>query len=656
MMKPYPRRVLLHGERAQVMIIFALVSVVLFAIIGLSIDAGISYLTSDQIERGASASALAGVAYLPGQYGSAQNAALVEAARNGFTNNPNNGAGNSCTGTNFPCVTTSEPQTNQLTVTIKVSVPSTFLKLLGFGAHIVSRSATAEYLPPIALGQPGNQQGSALGTDLGTSCSGVTTTYCTATTTGLGSANNFYFERTEGFGNPRSEGDAYTPSPVDSASSCPTTSCSTPSTLPDVHQVSPMDGTEQKYYNESDGVLKLNFTGGSNYLIAVPPGQTLDVQVYSPAFAPDSNDQPSTTPPIYTYHEDDTSFPNNSASAVQYAAMSYTVFSVPTLSSDMGDSVVSQEVFYPYNATCLYDKGKSCSNNVSYNWFPPGGSANQVPTPQTGQVPWDYHQWVSVLYGAPAGGSNDTNLFSNPQAPTGYLSNPSTATVDKYFRLEVDTLQWNGTPTCLDASCLAPANAPNTKTQPDGYSTAHKGYAVRVVNQGTTTACATCTISAMDDMTVYTPIYGATAPSFTIPLFQLDQSYAGRTINVDIFDIGDVSGGNAYVGIEQPDGTMATGSLRNLGTSVGQNGNGTVPKNWNGDTGTSCTTCFQTYSTVNGNAYNGQWVQVQIQVPSTYTDSTGYWSLEYLVGAGATAGDTFSVQVGSAGSPDHLIA
>ena len=91
MMKPYPRRVLLHGERAQVMIIFALVSVVLFAIIGLSIDAGISYLTSDQIERGASASALAGVAYLPGQYGSAQNAALVEAARNGFTNNPNNG-------------------------------------------------------------------------------------------------------------------------------------------------------------------------------------------------------------------------------------------------------------------------------------------------------------------------------------------------------------------------------------------------------------------------------------------------------------------------------------------------------------------------------------------------------------------------------------
>jgi hypothetical protein len=529
--------------------------------------------------------------------------------------------------------------------------PSTFLKLLGFVAHTVSRSATAEYLPPIALGQPGNQQGSALAT----SCAGVTTTYCTAPTTGLGSANNFYFERTEGFGNPRSEGDAYTPSPVDSATSCPNTSCSAPTTYPDVHHVSPMDRTEQDYYTESSGMLKLNYNGGSNYLIAVPPGQTLDVQVYDPAFAPDSNDQPTAGNAIYTYHEDDTSFPNNSGSAVQYAAMSYTVFRVPTLSSDMGDSAVSQEVFYPYNATCLYDSGKSCGNTVSYKWFPSGGSAGQAPTTQTGQVPWDYHQWVSVLYGSPAGdgNSNDTSLFSNSSPAADYLSNPSTATVDKYFRLEVDTLQWNGTPTCLGSSCLA--SAPNTKTQPDGYSTAHKGYAVRVVNKGISTACATCTISAMDDMTVYTPISGATDPSFSIPLFQLDQSYAGRTIDVNIFDVGDVSGGNAYVGIQQPDGTKATGSLRNLGTSVGQGGNGFVQQNWNGNL-TSCSTCFQTYSVASGNVFNGQWVRVQIRVPSTYTDSTGYWSLEYLVSTTATAGDTFSVQVGSAGSPDHLIA
>ena len=38
-------------------------------------------------------------------------------------------------------------------------------------------------------------------------------TYCSNPATGLGSSGNFYFERNEGWGNPRSEGDPFTPSP-----------------------------------------------------------------------------------------------------------------------------------------------------------------------------------------------------------------------------------------------------------------------------------------------------------------------------------------------------------------------------------------------------------------------------------------------------------
>ena len=83
------------------------------------------------------------------------NTALVEAARNGFTDAGSFAPGTgttSCPGSPSPCVVVSEPATNELTVTITVSVPVTFLKLVGFGAHPVTRSATAEYLPPIALG------------------------------------------------------------------------------------------------------------------------------------------------------------------------------------------------------------------------------------------------------------------------------------------------------------------------------------------------------------------------------------------------------------------------------------------------------------------------------------------------------------------------
>jgi len=82
------------------MAIFALVSVLLFVVTGLAVDAGTSYLTSNGIERAAASAALAGVAYLPGDYADANNAALVEAARDGYTS--------ACPA--MPCVTTSQPQ------------------------------------------------------------------------------------------------------------------------------------------------------------------------------------------------------------------------------------------------------------------------------------------------------------------------------------------------------------------------------------------------------------------------------------------------------------------------------------------------------------------------------------------------------------------
>jgi hypothetical protein len=64
--------------------------------------------------------------------------------------------------------------------------------------------------------------------------------------------------------------------------------------------------------------------------------------------------------------------------------------------------------------------------------------------------------------------------------------------------------------------------------------------------------------------------------------------------------------------------------------------------------------------------FNGQWLQLQIQVPSNYNpgstctnagtrDATCYFDLYYSVSSGATAGDTFSVQVGVNGSPDRLL-
>jgi len=453
-----------------------------------------------------------------------------------------------------------------------------------------------------------------------------------------------YFERQEGYGNPRSEGDAFTPSPAQGNNGCGpsgTDNCSAAS-APDFHAISAEAGTATP-----DATLE--YQGGSNYLIDLPPGATADVQVYNPAFAPDSCNGGSPPTP-YCYHEDDSSFANPASAApcTAYSAMEYTLFQVTTLSSRSGDIKKGQEVFYPCNAT-----------NVPGSYVPilpptcPGGLPTAV-----GGTPATYHQWISALNFNPPG-ANDKALINVANAYGTTISNPPGATVDLFYRLEVDTLQWNGQPFCPGNSGAA-CPYPNTSPAFVGQSQAHKGYAVRLVTPTKTSCTSPCgTISSMDDMTIYTPVNGATNPQFSIPLFSVDPTaYAGQTINVDLFDIGDVGNGAAYVGLQAPDGTWATAnSITDLGASLaGANppsGGGTVTGlgTWPVG-GAACGACFQTADGGCGAIYQGQWVQIQMTVTSA---ATGYNKLVYDVNAAATAGDTFSVEVGFSGSPDHLL-
>jgi hypothetical protein len=345
--------------------------------------------------------------------------------------------------------------------------------------------------------------------------------------------------------------------------------------------------------------------------------------------------------------------------------MVYSLFQVTTISSRLSDVLQSQEVFYPYDAV-----GAS-SGSITY--FPHCLAC--VPTATTKSwVPTTYHQWVSAVNYAPTN-STDVALFGDPtDFGNNYLTDPS-STVPQYYRLEVDTMQWNGVPTCTSSGCTIPTTGTSTQSE------AHKGYAVRLVSDagspasylgtlgasaGSTnnslSACPTTTptcgtISSMDDMTVFTPVNGngVSTTQFSIPLFSLDPtSYAGQTINVDLFDPGDVNGGAAYMGLQAPDGTWATvNSISDLGASLGgaspPSAGSNVPVAW--PSGGCSTACFQT-ADAGGVIYNGQWLQLQMTVTSS---ATGYYNLVYNVGANATAADTFAVEVGFSGSPDHLL-
>src|SRR5260221_12850988 len=98
-----------------------------------------------------------------------------------------------------------------------------------------------------------------------------------------------------------------------------------------------------------------------------------------------------------------------------------------------------------------------------------------------------YHNWIDVATYTGAGDGNTMRWTPayGPQA-AGYILPAGT------YRLRVDSLD--------NAGANGSAEPPNGNT-----GQAHKGYSVRVMDPSGAN-CATCTIGAWSDMTLFTPI------------------------------------------------------------------------------------------------------------------------------------------------------
>ncbi|MGA8207139.1 MAG: hypothetical protein WB867_03825 [Candidatus Dormiibacterota bacterium] len=611
------------------MLIFALSALVLFVLMGLAVDAGISYLHSDQQEKAAAAAALSGVGYLPGNVTDAQDEAILTAQRNGYVDGGS--------GTAKVTVAVSEPTASQLEVSITAPAPVYFLDLLGFGQHEVTASAVAEYLPPIQLGQPGNQLG--------------------YTMSELGTAGE-YVLRTEGWGNPRHEGDAFTTSPDDVEDTCGPTLASCVASPVDVHQISCIDGDDlcdddaNGSSNTDCGTannLCLNDVGGSNFLIDVPAGVSASISVYNPSFDPgDDTDCPDAPAPtascLDTYHEDDGSFPvpdsypaAEADPATDYDAMAFTLFAVPDVNNRSNDIPLEQDIFCPFNA---YDLDTGVDD---FSYFQEGtyaSACNPAHSSQTATLKSVTGSTPCVYNAPPAGAAADGTDYDpvassycdgvsltgwvplTSYAPTGVnadlfdqtynvLSSETTYTTQvgssydlyggssgQYFRLRVDTLAWNGAVISNSDSTDDP-DTNSAGPSPDGYPYGHNAYSVAATTPsgGTGSCSTTCTVSGMGDMTIYTPIHGSVTPAFALPLFSLPAQYAGKLITVRVFNPGVTGDGNAYLGILQPAYTPVSGpaspldwatvaattgdepAITDLGTSILTAGTTTIPVN-----------------------------------------------------------------------------
>ena len=604
----------LKKQGGQAIVLLALTGTLLIGGVGIAVDLAVGYMYSIAAERAAAAAALSGVVFMPDQFtpasavpvGSRNDAtdrAVDEAKRNAF--DPADAA-NAVTVS--PATVPGHP--NQLKVTVSRNAPVFFMQLFGFSTYRVARTAIAAYLPPISLGQPGSQIGSSLG-ELG--------------------RTRFAFMREEGWATDRSQGDAYTPDPLGGGYG--------PST--DKHQISYSNGSEPRYATLRD-------LGGYNYRITIPTGGAGGkVQVYNAAFAPDGTggsanfcDNNNSNPAARTcsvggnqwFHEDDGG-PFDPNDATRYTAMRYTLFRVSNVFIRASDQMLAQMTVYPIDAR---------------NWSQPanqykamgGPTINQTVTQlYSGTTPSNmfiYHNWVDV---ATYVGASDNQLVSLQTFPNPYLVGGVLQPGE--YRLRVDALDHNGT--------LA-----------NSTQTGHKAYAVRAVNPNLS-ACATCAVSAWDDMSFFTPFDAGPGGSFSMQLFRLTPDYAGLTVSVDLWDPGDIASTSGFVriNINDPAGNNnfpGGVNVYNLGVQRSNLASGTYTVLASAAGGNTSAT-FVATDTSRGISANSNWIHVEIPVPGNYNPAPGadWWTMQYVTGAGTVAVDTVTVAVGLKGGPLHLL-
>jgi hypothetical protein len=139
-------------------------------------------------------------------------------------------------------------------------------------------------------------------------------------------------------------------------------------------------------------------------------------------------------------------------------------------------------------------------------------------------------------------------------------------------------------------------------------------------------------------------------------LAQIGKSYAGKTIEVDLFDIGDVnltsSSQTAVLTIQTPNG----GTYNNV-SSFNFTADALCASACSG-TGVSqiTTSTYSSGSTVR--RYNDSWIAILIALPTNYGTSlanNGWWKISYTIPSGVQAHDTTTWKVSVRGNPVHLI-
>ncbi|HLV98192.1 MAG TPA: pilus assembly protein TadG-related protein [Ktedonobacterales bacterium] len=590
-----------RGQRGQTLVIMAFLATFMIVLLGLVVDSVRLYVLTAQAERTAEAAALAGALYMPDYFSTPAPApdgqdALSRvcdlAKQNGITNCQ------AAPGTVGILAETVTGNQYELQVTVTLQADVFFLNFVSpnLSTATVSRSATAQFLPPIALGSRAAAFGDQADID--------------ATT---GQSVQSFLGRLNGPSSLQSNGDAFTPvlqeGPTD------------PITYPDGGSyhfsrwtpapACPPNCTNHQQYGQCTNCPpgpianpdqhQAGFTGadggsGYNYEIVVPPGVgDVQVQIFNPIFDPD-NQQGSNSnghddmgsaclDPIFSTGGCKTDKQN------EYLQLSYSLYSAPVFFERDTDTLLT--TFSPASVDNIGadNSAHGCNGGTPY-WDP----QQQKCVADPGYI----EKWYTLYTITQPG---NYRLVVEPEA-----SNPAAPSSSGYGEHEYG---------------LKLTDAASATTCTLGPPSASSGSTICPATDGPR-------IWAWNDMCVYFIANG----NSTFDLGEIPAAYAGKTLNFSLYDPGD--GSDVKMAILDPSGNKV--ALPNWVRTVGGSGGTQILASQSGDS-----------------IYNGLWLHLPITIPSGYNPTPGsdWWQVQYT---GSAVNDTITISISLSGSPIHLVS
>ena len=168
-------------------------------------------------------------------------------------------------------------------------------------------------------------------------------------------------------------------------------------------------------------------------------------------------------------------------------------------------------------------------------------------------------------------------------------------------------------------------------------------YALQVVSADGSDA----SVAPLGDAVVYN---NAGTGTLTLDLANLGPDAAGRTLDVDVWDPGDVGGSTTErLTVQPPSGDASCSWASTYGKGyasapTGGNGSGGTPKTPTHSAGNLSTCVVETASSGTSH-FNGLWLHIRVSVPADYTcdpatRSSCQWSLRYDVSSTGTTDNT----------------